>query len=130
VRAEVEAAERLRISYKRFKGWEPTTIYEYDDAGRLVSSRPEVEWDEVEQGWMTALAKWRSEELCPLCGWPRAVCQAPEAEWNLEVPLPTRCHVTTAIRRAQKARSKAPGEHDDALLWGAKPKPQESAVQE
>lgn len=121
MRAEVEAAERLGISYKRFKGWEPANVYEYDDTGRLISSRPEVEWDDVEQGWMTALAKWRHDEVCPLCGWPREICQAPETEWSLEVPLPTRCHVTTAIRRAQDGRTSAGGsKHDDALLYGAR----------
>lgn len=80
-----------------------------------------MEWDEVEQDWMTALAKWRNDELCPLCGWPRAICQAPEAEWNLEVPPPTRCHFTTAVRRAQADRAAASGgKADDALLWGAR----------
>lgn len=117
MRADVEAAQRLGISYKRFLGWEPATIYEHDGAGRLVSSRPEVEWDETERAWMLALETWKSERLCPLCGQPREVCQAPETEFALEVPLPTRCHVTTAVRRAQEARAKHPGEHDDALLW-------------
>ncbi|GAB3166599.1 hypothetical protein GCM10027059_25790 [Myceligenerans halotolerans] len=123
MRAEVEAAERLGISYKRMQGWEPRTIYEYDTDGRLVASRPEVEWDDTERAWMLSLAAWRTEHVCPLCGMPREICQAPETEFNLEVPLPTRCHVTTAIKRAQAARAKAPGEHDDALLWGAGLKP-------
>lgn len=73
---------------------------------------------------MTELATWRQVGLCPLCGWPREVCQAREAENLLEVPSPTRCHVTTAIKRAQTARTQAGGgQHDDALLWGAQLKP-------
>jgi hypothetical protein len=98
-------------------------VYEYDDAGRMVSSRPEVEWDDTEQAWMVALATYRRTEICPLCGWPREVCQAAETEWALDVPLPTRCHVTTAIHRAQEARSSmGGGAHDEALLWGAQVK--------
>lgn len=117
--ADVEAAHRLGISYKRFLGWEPTTVYEYDDSGRMVSSRPEAEWDDAERAWMLALDTWKTDRVCPLCGLAREVCQAPETEFALDVGLPTRCHVTTAIRRAQAARAKHPGEHDDALLWSA-----------
>lgn len=70
---------------------------------------------------MLALDAWEREEVCPLCGWPKDVCQAPETEWLLDVPLPTRCHVTTAIKRAQEARStEGGGKHDDALVWGAR----------
>lgn len=123
MRAEVELAERLGISYKRLQGWEPRTTYEYDDGGRITASYPEVEWDETERAWMLALAAWRARHVCGLCGMPREVCQDPDAEFALEVALPTRCHVTTAILRAKAARARAPGEHDDALLWGAQLKP-------
>lgn len=117
----MRAARAQGISYKRFKGWEPRTLHEYDENGRLIASRPEVEWDETEQAWMLALDAREQEETCPLCGWPREVCQARETENLLEVPLPTRCHVTTAIKRAQEARGAAGGgKHDDALIWGAK----------
>lgn len=70
---------------------------------------------------MTALQAWREAHVCPMCGWPREICQARETENALEVPPPTRCHVVTAIKRAQKARSSAGGgQHDDALIWGAR----------
>jgi hypothetical protein len=96
-------------------------VYEYDDAGRMVSSRPEVEWDEAEQAWMLALAKWERDEICALCGWPRSVCRDPMAEFNLEVPLPERCHVITAIDRQKEARAaEGGGKHDDALIWAAR----------
>lgn|GEM_PF-331061 len=124
MRAEVTAARAQHISYKRFLGWEPTTFYEYDEAGRLVSSRPEVEWDDTEREWMLTLAEWEATEVCPMCGWPKDVCQAREAENALEVGPPTRCHVVTAIRRAQEARQAGPAaKHDDALIWGAYVKP-------
>lgn len=93
----------------------------------MVSSRPEVEWDETEQQWMLALEAWENEELCPMCGWPKEICQAPSAEFDLRVPPPTRCHVTTAIRRAQEERQAASsGKYDDALIWGAERKDQSS----
>lgn len=70
---------------------------------------------------MLALDSWEQDELCPMCGWPSKICQARETENMLEVPPPTRCHVTTAIKRAQEARSAGGGnKHEDALLWGAR----------
>lgn len=69
---------------------------------------------------MRALATWRDEHICPSCGWPKAVCQAPETEFALEVPPPTRCHVTTAMRRAQKDYAKQDGANPEGLTWRAK----------
>lgn len=106
-------------------GWEPVTTYSYDERGRLVSSQPEVEWDDTEREWMLALESWENDELCPLCGWPKDVCQDPQTENLVQVPLPTRCHITTAIKRKQEARAAGGGgKHDDALVWGAQLKPQ------
>lgn len=116
LRSQVEAAERLNVSLKRFSGWEPTTFYVYDAAGRLVSSRPEVEWDDTEQGWMLALERWRTERLCPLCGYPKDVCQAPEFTYRYDVDAPVRCRVTTAIRQAQRGGDYA---DPDALIFQA-----------
>lgn len=48
------SAARLGISPRRFRGWEPTTFYEYDDAGRLVSSTPEPEWDDEQRALIEA----------------------------------------------------------------------------
>lgn len=83
----------------------------------MVASRPEVEWDETERGWMIALVRYR-QTLCPLCGGPRDECQSAEAENAYEGTLPVRCHKTTAMKRAQESRKDSPGEHPDALLWG------------
>lgn len=82
-----------------------------------MASRPEVEWDETERGWMLGLERYR-ETLCPLCGGPRDECQSPEAENAYEGSLPIRCHKTTAMRRTQDARKDNKAEHPDALLWG------------
>lgn len=91
----------------------------------MVSSRPEVEWDETEQDWMLALGEWETSAACPMCGWPKEICQARETENLLEVPPPIRCHVTTSIKRAQTGRqASGGGKYDDALIWSARLKPQ------
>jgi hypothetical protein len=109
-------ARSLGISYKRLNGWEPETVYTYDGA-RLVSSRPESEWDEEQVAWFLHLAEWE-DGRCPSCGMQKSVCQDPMAEWNIDVPAPTRCHVTTAVKRAQKGYAKS--EIPEALLFGAR----------
>lgn len=88
----------------------------------MVASSPEPEWDELEQQWMLALDAWRDKSICPLCGMDKSICQSAEAEFRVSVPPPTRCHVTTAIRREQAARQAqygSGGAHEDALLWSA-----------
>jgi hypothetical protein len=104
-------------------GWEPRTVYECDDAGRLIASRPEVEWDDTEVGWMDALAWWREQALCPLCGWPKSICQDPRLSvGGVEVPPPTRCHVTTAMVAAQDSYARSAGASPRGLLWQARVK--------
>jgi len=98
---------------KRFHGWEPATSYEYDGAGRLVSSRPEVEWDEAEQTVMLALQAYRAA-LCPLCGGPLSVCTSPENELKFKGGLPIRCHATTARDIAMEPYRDQP--HSNALM--------------
>jgi hypothetical protein len=98
---------------KRFHGWEPATSYEYDEAGRLASSRPEAEWDDGEQTVMLALQAYRSA-LCPLCGGPLSVCTAPENEMKFKGGLPIRCHATTA--RAVAMENYRDQSHSSALM--------------
>jgi hypothetical protein len=85
-----------------------------------VSSRPEVEWDEVEQTWMLALQYYR-DGLCPACGRPVDVCQNPDNEMKWTSPPPVRCHATTAVRERQDAQTsgKVKPRHADALLYRA-----------
>lgn len=95
----------------------------YDAAGLMVSSRPEVEWDETEVGWFKALQEWRDEDVCPSCGWPKAICQDPRLSvGGVTIPAPTRCHITTAMAAAQTAYEKAPGANPHGLLWRAEVK--------
>lgn len=98
----------------------------YDDDGRLLYTQPEVEWDDTEQAWALALGSWRDEHLCPLCGWPKEICQDPANDGRFEA-LGYRCHVTTAIRRAQDA-ARNPGDgvvampHQDAVTYSVRPR--------
>lgn len=126
LRQQVELAERLGVSFKRLTGWEPTTYYAYDEQGRMVSSTPESEWDETEVEWMLALERWRRENLCPLCGYPTEVCQAPYGTLVIDVDAPVRCNITTAIRGKQSEHKGTA--HADALIyrprvraWGSAP---------
>jgi hypothetical protein len=104
LRARVEAAERLGISLKRFDGWEPTTSYTHDEQGRLVSSTPEVEWDEEQQAIMLALGRYR-DLLCKGCGGWLPETTEIEADGAYRVEPPIRCHRCAAFSIATtKAR--------------------------
>lgn len=98
---------------KRFHGWEPSTEYEYDDAGRLVASRQEAEWDESEQTVALALHQYRAT-LCPKCGGPMSLCTDPANELKFKGGLPIRCHATTARLVAMEPYRDQP--NNEALL--------------
>lgn len=54
---------------------------------------------------MLALAEVRAQEKadqCPMCGLPRAICQAKETEQSVSVSY-VRCHVATAISRYRRS---------------------------
>ena len=107
---------------KRFLGWEPVTTYETDEGGRLLSSRTESEWDEVEQSWMLALQFYR-DGLCPKCGGPVDECRGVENEFRYVVDPPERCHKTTAVHTASESyrkNDKVPV--PDALVYGLREK--------
>lgn len=91
----------------------------------MVGSHLEVEWDETERQWMLALAEWRDKHLCPMCGWPKEICQDPANEGQFDA-AGYRCHVTTALRIAQDAARNPGGgvasPHQDAVVWTAQPR--------
>jgi len=97
-------AKSLGISVKRFMGWEPTRIvdYEYDDGGRLLRSveTTEAEWDGEQRAWMQALADLQGQ-LCSGCGGYLEDTLRPDVEYVADHPL--RCHKCEAleIRRDQ-----------------------------
>jgi hypothetical protein len=119
LRTEVEAAQQLGISLKRFRGWEPTTTYRYD-RGRLASSIPEVEWDEQQQTYMLALAAYR-QRRCPGCAGDLEETTAPANEDRYKYDLPLQCFRCVAFARATKAYQDEP--HPQTLLHLVKLRP-------
>lgn len=76
----------------------------------------EPEWSEEDQAWVLALAEYRSYR-CPSCGGDIRECADPEADDRYTVPVPGRCHATTALLIAQKKYAEQP--QSEALLWRA-----------
>jgi len=70
-------------------------------------------WDEESRSWALALAQYEAG-LCPACGQPMSVCQAPENEGMFEAEPPIRCFSKTALVKFQDGY-----EQDPALLWTA-----------
>lgn len=93
-------------------------MYEYDDTGRLVASRPESEWDAQQRGWMLALAEFRASR-CP-CGCGHSVAdttaKAGTHEWRVRK---VRCFARDALVAAQQAAAKdaKPEDRLDARIW-------------
>ena len=88
-------------------------MYEYQ-AGRLISSRAETEWDDAEQTVMLGYRMYLNG-LCPKCGGPLSICTDPANEMRYEGGLPVRCHATTARGRAAEAYRDQPG--SEALMF-------------
>jgi hypothetical protein len=105
---------------KRFDGWEPeqTTVYEYDDAGRLVRAvtTSEPAWDEQSQAEMLALAEYRAM-VHDACGGYLPDTTAADADEAYRAEKPVRCHLCTARAQAHAAYMEAPSPHPEALLW-------------
>jgi hypothetical protein len=110
----VESAERLGLSLKRFRGWEPTTTVRHTWDRDNLSEQPdgytstvEPEWDEVEQAWMIALNIWRANR-CPGCGGDLSVTTKPENEERFQPELPLECFRCVAYARSHEAYEKYP----------------------
>lgn len=105
-------------------GWEPTTFYVYDEDGRLVSSQPEPEYDELEREWQRALAAYRAEHLCPLCGLPKVVCrdQANESRFKADSE---RCHMSSALARRKRIDQEAKLDLPESLAYSGQYVPPE-----
>ena len=111
----METARRLGISLKRLRGWTPRSETSYDHRdGLLVGSSQwvEPEWDELERGWMLALAAYEGN-LCALCGGPRSECQGPDADEAWQATA-IRCHRATAMAQASVSNNNP---HPEAVLY-------------
>jgi hypothetical protein len=100
LRAELEAARAWGVPWRRWAGWEPAEVteFEYDDAGRVVRATTvrEPEWGEVDRGAARTLAEYEAD-LHDGCGQHLALATAAENEerWGAEVVA--RCHACTAV---------------------------------
>jgi len=91
----------------------------------MVSSTPEVEWDDEERAWALALLDYEANK-CAGCGGQCDETTDDDVDW--EVPPPTRCFRCEAIATAQEpfhgqdATGRPKWKHPHALLWEAKRK--------
>lgn len=106
LRERVKAAFELGISLKRFDGWEPRTFYVHE-AGVLVSSIPESEWDAQERGWMLAYAAYL-ENCCARCGGDLHETTNPANEDGYVHLLPVQCARCVEFERATKEYEREP----------------------
>ena len=104
------------MSLKRLQGWEPATVFEYDDTGRLSGSQPETEWDPEQRGWVLALAEYRASR-CPLgCGHNVNDTTGMEVPGRWKVKR-VRCHACAAELAAQQAAPSKPEDYPGARIW-------------
>lgn len=106
-------AQQLGISLKRFRGWEPVTHYTYE-LGKLVSSVPDVEWDDQEHGWMVALAQYR-DTRCPRCNGDLVTTTASENEDCFVHEPPLVCFKCVAFSRVHELYADEP--HPQSLIY-------------
>lgn len=80
----------------------------------------EPEWDQATRDLALALDAAKIEHLCPICGREKSVCQSAELQDDWDVPPPTRCHATTAVRQHQKRLNEDTNPYQDALVWSTR----------
>lgn len=92
-------------------------MYEHDDAGRLVASRPEVEWDDEQRALVAAFAEVE-DDTCPHCGNPMSECMSPDSDpdnrdgtHRYVASAPHRCFAATAREIRADGHKDAPQRH-------------------
>ena len=105
----MEVARTYRVPRSRLLGRQAqaTTVYHYDDSGRLTHSvtTSEPEWLEDDYAWAVAdLAN--QADLCS-CGQPLSETTKPEAEGTY-VASSVRCHACTPLERERQDFAEAP----------------------
>ncbi|MGW1057627.1 hypothetical protein [Micromonospora rubida] len=106
------------------EGWEPTTVYEYDEQGRLVRSTPEPEWTDQQLALMLALDEYEAS-LCRRCGHLLEETTRPEHDYNnplatavyMPAPgMPMQCHCCAALERSEQQTNAQNPQHPGAIL--------------
>lgn len=88
------------MSPRRYAGWEPATVYHYDDAGRISHTTTEPEWDTLDQALIDELLNWQA-------GVHR--CGHHESEFTDDAVFQgvyTVCPACAAMQAAQEAQAK------------------------
>lgn len=91
-------------------------MYEQDDAGRLLRSTPEAEWDDLQQGWMVALGLYDATR-CNGCGGDLQETTTHD-RWIPQPPL--ECHRCSAISQQQKQYAQDYPDTMHSFRWFAK----------
>jgi len=93
------------VSFKRWNGWEPAEIteYEYDDQGRVVRTitRREPEWDDESRAHVMALLQYE-RNICKGCGGWLPETTDPENEGKYTSKGGIRCHRCEVLHLASK----------------------------
>lgn len=113
-------AVRLGIAPRRLWGWEPATTHTYDEQGRVLTSRPEPEWDAEQYALVAALSTIEDDE-CPGCHGSMSETTSPDSDpdgdgsHRYEATAAVRCHKCTA--RELKAKQYADADAPSALRY-------------
>jgi YD repeat-containing protein len=111
IRELLEAARAWGVSPRRFLGWEPgqTTVYEYDDLGRVAraTTTTEPEWDSEQRRAVLDLLALEAGQ-CPGGKHQLSETTLPENEDAYVAGPAVRCHYCTASDRAAKAYEDSP----------------------
>lgn len=109
------------MSPRRYGGWEPHTLYHYDSDGRLVSTRPEPEWDEWDEAILDAWSDWQSGYYG--CG-HHVTESAPDMEHEAGFAVCRACQTLQAAQEKQATADKhaiAKGRNPDfPRRWGVR----------
>lgn len=114
----MKQAHALRVSLKRFEGWEPrelTTVTQFDEQGRAVQweTSREPEWDDRERSLMLAYAFY-VDTLCRKCSQPLVESMNedndpdnPQGSRKYVAQGPDECFCCKALVRADRTWSDA-----------------------
>lgn len=106
------------------EGWEPSTVYEYDEQGMLVRSTPEPEWNDGQVALLVALEEYE-QGLCKRCGTALEESTDPAHDFNnplaravyLPAPgMPVQCHCCAALERSEQQTNAQNPQHPQAML--------------
>ena len=106
------------------EGWEPSTVYEHDEGGRVIRSTPEAEWNDHQLALMVALEEYEAG-LCRRCGHDLQESTDPKHDYNNPLGsgyyapaegTPIQCHACAALERSEQQVAAGNPQHPGALM--------------